>query len=238
MHQKYLLTLMIGISIFGSSTTLILAFYSPITPDNFWRKPLIGLIFTLICVFGILAVFFSKRCSKIFYTHKTGEPTKHEAKNFDSREVSFKFKGHHLDCGKFSTHVICINNHIICAACTGLLLGALITLVGNFFYFFGGWNIGQFGLPIVLVGQIGIFLGLIQFKFKGYLRLTVNTFFVISTFLVLVGMDMLSKNAFIDLYTLLLIIFWLLTRILISKWDHWRTCHTCALHCKMKQKGC
>jgi len=234
MHKNYLLTLMIGISIFGSFTTLMLAFYSPITPDNFWRKPLIGSIFTLICIFGVLAVFFSEKCSKFFYMHKTEKPMKLKAKNLDSHGFSFKFKGHHIDCGRFSTHVICINNHIICAACAGLLLGALITLVGNFFYFFVGFDIGQLGLPIILVGQIGILLGMIQFKFKGYLRLIVNTFFVISSFLVLVGMDTLSKSAFIDLYTLLLIIFWLLTRILISQWDHWRICYTCNLHCKMK----
>lgn len=225
---------MIGISVFGSFTTVILAFYPLETYENFWRKPITGSIFALICIFGVVAVFFSEKCSKMFYMHKGEKSTKTNAENLYPPNVFPKFKGHHPNCEGFSAHVICMNGHVLCAACTGLFVGAIIALIGNFLYFFAGWNMRPIGLLIVLAGQIGIFLGLIQFKFKGYFRLTVNALFVFASFLVLVGMNELSQNLFVNLYMLLLIIFWLLTRILISQWDHWRICHKCELKCGLK----
>jgi hypothetical protein len=187
----------------------------------------------LICVFGIVAVFFPKKCSEI-YLHQTEKPTISETENPDFHEISINFKGHHPDCGRFSAHVAHIDGHVFCVACTGLLLGGLIALTGTALYFFVEWNIVEVGLSAVLVGQIGILLGFVQFKFKGYARLTLNAFFVFACLLTLVGIDKLAESIFINLYMIALITFWLLTRILISQWDHWRICHTCKLSCELK----
>jgi hypothetical protein len=211
---------------------------NPLVTQNFpWRKPLIGSLFTMICISGIIAAFFPKKCSETSHLSKTEEPAISEAKTRSSNRCSITLKGHHLDCGRFSAHVIKVGEHVFCAACTGLLFGAFIVLVGTALYFFDGWDIGQFGFSAVSVGQVGIVLGFIQFKFEGYARLTLNAFFVISAFLTLVGIDKLAENMVVDLYLVVLIIFWLLTRILISRWDHWRICHTCKLTCELKESG-
>jgi hypothetical protein len=231
---NFILPFAIGVSLFGLFTTLMLAMYPPTVQENFfWRKPLTGLLFALICVFGIVAVFFPKKCSET-YLHQTEKPTISETENPDFHEISINFKGHHPDCGRFSAHVAHIDGHVFCVACTGLLLGGLIALTGTALYFFVEWNIVEVGLSAVLVGQIGILLGFVQFKFKGYARLTLNAFFVFACLLTLVGIDKLAESIFINLYMIALITFWLLTRILISQWDHWRICHTCKLSCELK----
>jgi hypothetical protein len=230
-----ILAFFVGISIFGSFTTLMIAFYPPVAQENFlWRKPLTGLLFTLICISGITAIFFPKKCSEAFHTHQTEKPTVQKTKNSNFQETSITFEGHHPDCGRFSAHITRIDGHVFCAACTGLLLGALIALAGTALYFFAEWNIVELGLSAILIGQIGVLLGFVQFKFKGVVRLILNAFFVFANFLTLAGIDKLAESIFIDLYVIALIVFWLLTRILLSQWDHWRICRTCKVSCELK----
>jgi len=237
LRPNFILMFIITVSLFGSFITLMLALHPPTTPENFlWRKPLVGSMFTLICISGIVAGFFPKKCSETFNLRKTEKTAISKIKNPNSHKVSITLKGHHPNCGNFSAHVIQVYGHVLCAACTGLLLGAFIALAGTALYFFAGWDIGQVGFLTVLVGQTGVLLGFIQFKFKGFTRLTLNAFFVFSTFLTLVGIDKLAENTVIELYLIVLIIFWLLTRILISQWDHWRICHECKLFCELKEK--
>ncbi|MBS7638359.1 hypothetical protein KEJ49_05700 [Candidatus Bathyarchaeota archaeon] len=54
------------------------------------------------------------------------------------RSSAFSIKGHHPDCGRFKAHTINIFGRALCAACTGLLLGALLILPGGILYFFLG----------------------------------------------------------------------------------------------------
>ncbi len=229
----------ISVSLFGSSTVIMLALHPPAIQESLsYRKTLIGSLFTLICISGIVAAFFPEKCSKAFHLPKIEKSTISEANTHVSYECSITVKGHHPDCGRFSDHVLNVGKHVFCAACTGLLLGAFIVLAGTALYFFGGWDNGQFGFVAVLVGQVGIVFGFIQLKFKDYARLTLNAFFVFGVFLTLVGIDKIAENMVIDLYLVVLMIFWLFTRIIISQWDHRRICRTCKLTCKLKEVGC
>jgi hypothetical protein len=237
MRSDFILTFTISVSLFGSFTTLVLALNPPLAQENLlWRKPLIGSFFTLICVLGIIAAFSPMKCSGAFHLPKREKPAISEPGASESSRRSVTLKGHHLDCGRFSAHVISVDKHVFCAACTGLLLGALIVLVGTGFYFFGGLGVGWFGFSAVLIGQVGIVLGFVQFRFGGYVRLSLNAFFVLGAFLTLVGVDGVAGNVFLDLYLIVLIVFWLVTRILISQWDHWRICYTCGLACELKER--
>jgi hypothetical protein len=123
----------------------------------------------------------------------------------------------------------------LCSACTGLLFGAVMALVGTLAYFFADWNFNQAGFPSLLIGIAGIALGFLQFRFKAFLRLAINSFFVVGAFLILVNVDLLTQNLLIDLYALFLIVFWLLTRILISKWNNGRICLSCE-SCELRKK--
>ncbi|MEM0314285.1 MAG: hypothetical protein QXQ41_07035, partial [Candidatus Bathyarchaeia archaeon] len=80
-------------------------------------------------------------------------------------------------------------------------------------------------------GQIGVALGLFQFKFRNFMRLALNAIFVIACFLILAGADSVAGNLLLDLYIFGLILYWLFTRIMLSKWDHTRICRKCGFSC-------
>jgi hypothetical protein len=223
--RYYPLIFAAGVSIFGLLIVLMLAVNPPTIYENsLWRKPLIGSIFSLICTLGILAALFPKQCSGT--SHFQGNDV-----NITSHRIHAA--SHHPDCKKFSAHVINVGNHMLCAACTGLLLGAIIALVGTALYFFVGWNVEGASFPAVLIGAVGIILGFLQLKFRGFVRLTLNMFFVLGAFLILVGIDELAESLFVDFFLTALIVFWILTRIQLSQWDHWRICRNCESQCEV-----
>jgi hypothetical protein len=224
---------MISISLFSLFLTIILAFNPPITQESFpWRRPIIGATFEVICVLGIIAVFFPKQCSATFHSKRERESS---IGNLASHGNYPLLQGHHPDCEEYSAHVIRINNKTLCAACTGLLLGALIAMAGAALYFFSNWQIGH-NPQTVFVGTLGVGFGLFQIKFRGAIRLLVNTSFVLGTFLILVGMDALTQSLLMDSFLIVLTVFWLFTRILLSQWDHWRTCYACKNPCEAREK--
>jgi len=229
--KRYNLIMMFNVSVvtFSLFIVLMLALNPPITSENlFWRKPLVGIVFSLICVSGIFAAFFPKHCTGTYHFQKEGN-------NLASRSFSSTVEGHHLSCAKFSAHVIHARNHTLCAACTGLCLGAFMTLVGTDLYFFCGWCYEQTPISAVLIGMVGVVFGFLQLKSMGFARLMLNAFFVVGAFLILVGIDELTHNIFVDLFLLALIVFWILTRILLSQWDHWRICSNCKSSCEARK---
>jgi hypothetical protein len=187
----------------------------------------------IICASGIIAALYPKRCSSTFEHQKVTETAISDDKNPQLRRV---VKGHHLSCGGFTAHIIEMKGRILCAACTGLFLGATFAVIGTVAYFFAGWQIRQFSFLAVVTGQLGVLLGFIQFKFKGFMRLAFNVIFVLGAYLILVGMDALAENAFIDFYLILLVVLWIWTRILLSQWDHKKICGACKLECKLKER--
>lgn len=219
-----------SLSLIGLFTVLMFALKAPTPIENIsWRKPLIGSIFALICIAGSIATLFPKRCSGFFNLQRK------ENSKFSHGENSKLYgtvRGHHIECGKFSTHTIQIQGRIVCAGCTGLLLGAMIALSGTILYFFSDWKPGVTYFPMVLIGITGIILGFIQLKFKGFFRLVLNTFFVLGAYLIIVTLDNFTKNIFVDLYLIGLIILWICTRILLSQWDHRRICCSCKINFK------
>jgi hypothetical protein len=233
-RPKLILLFFVGVSIFGLLTTLMLALYTPKTRENLpWRKPLVGSIFLLICASGIMAGFFPEKCSGTFGLHgKKKLASSHD----ENPKLHVAMRGHHPDCGRFSSHVVQMDSHTLCAACTGLILGAILALIGATFYFFGTWHTGETGFPAVVAGVIGVLLGFLQLKLEGFIRLLLNVVFVLGAFLTLVGIDQLAENLWADIFLIVLIIFWILTRITLSQWDHWRTCQNCKLECRILEE--
>ena len=224
----------IGISAFGLLTTLLLTLLPPAPVENLpWRKPLIGIMFIMICISGGVASLFPHKCSEHFDLRENKEPI---TSSRDSNDVHLTVKGHHPNCKEFSAHIIQTKRRTLCAACTGLLLGALIAILGAVLYFFLGL---EFQSPDYLVTPIGlgcVVIGFFQLRFKGVVRSVLNALFVVGAYFVLAGMDMLSKNMFTDVYLIVLIFFWIYTRILLSQWDHARICRICKLNCELKEK--
>ena len=224
--ERFMLVFSAVISTFGLVTTIILTLVSPaIVIENVpWRKPVVGSVFALICLLGIIAVLYPEKCSKIFDSPKNSKLTTTHTDNGNSCAV---MQGHHPNCGGFSSHVINIGEHHLCAACTGLSVGAIMALVGTVLYFFMNWSVGEYVLFTVLLGVSGVALGFLQLRSKGIVRLALNICFVFGAFLVLIGIDESVGSVFLDLFFVALIVFWILTRILLSQWDHRRICRRC-----------
>jgi len=239
-----------GLSFIGLFLVGILVSYPPVIKENFpWRKPVIGSTFASICILGILAVFFPSRCLSVFNFKKKEKRRRSDLKEssasrqgkFVFQRGSFAMQGHHPNCGSFSTHVFRINKRTICTSCAGLLLGALLSILGTSLYFSYNWHIGQESPLLVCVGILGIVSGLLQFPlFKNrpnFLRFFFNVFFVLGSFFALIGVDTLLHSVTADLILVLLIVFWLFTRISLSQWDHERICRSCGLVCDFVGQG-
>ena len=227
------LEFMIACSLFGSLVTLLIVVCPHSTvQDYFWRKPLIGLVFLLICAWGSLTAVSPRKCSIAHETQMSRALMNSDVKtSFPSSS-----EGHHPHCGRFSAHVIRFEGTSYCAACTGLLVGGVIAMSVTSLYFFFGLNAGLAGFPAVLVGQSGLILGLTQFKLKSWIRSIANLLFVLGSSLMLIGVDQLVGSVLVDTYVIGLIILWILTRVMISQWDHRRICLSCGFSCATETK--
>jgi hypothetical protein len=228
--SRLILLFAILISAFGLTTVLILAKYgSPSTFTSTWRKPIAGSIFTAICLLGMLSALSPSKCMcSETYGHqfKSQNPPTNQISN-----LNINTKGHHKDCGKFSDHIIRVKNTTLCAACTGLFIGSTCSIIGASLYFFVGLDLFSIRFQNVVIGVALVTLGFLQLKFKGIYRSIMNVLFVLGAFLILTGLDETAKSLPIDLFTLVLITFWIFTRILLSQWDHRRICMECPNPC-------
>jgi len=194
-----------------------------VTGDSPWRKTVIGSIFSTFCLLGVLAVFSPNKCGTIIDRKKESGASV----SIESNGPVTVLRGHHPTCGKYSAHIFRIGDRTFCAACIGLLLGGLLALAGAVIYFFCDWRVAEYSVLIVLLGVVGVSFGLFQFKVKSLFRLSANIIFVLGALLILIGVDAVVHSLFFDLFAVCLIVFWLLTRISLSEWDHEMICSGC-----------
>ena len=223
----------VGVSISGMIISLTLASQTPTATEFNNQKPLIGATFTIFCVLGVVAAVTPRKCSE-----SLGSKARSNKFGFYHVPTCIEkpLAGHHPNCEKFSAHVINLRGRYICAACTGLFLGGLIDLVGTFLYFFFGWEYKIETFVIVFIGILAVLIGFFQLKFSRFARSLLNVSFVVGCYLVLSGMDQSQRSLSYDLFIFSLIVFWLVTRILLSQWDHERICMGCDLMPTPKKK--
>jgi hypothetical protein len=163
---------------------------------------------------------FRRAKKKEFNQVSSGLPTKTVA-----------FRGHHPDCGSFGAHVIRVGQRVFCAGCVGLILGAILSLFGVALHFFINMPFELNYFLAFWIGFVGVFCGLLQYHLfnwgKSSVHLAVNSYFVFGVFLFLVGIDGIIQNTIVDFYLIVLSLFWLYTRILLSQLDHRKICNSC-----------
>jgi len=240
--RNFELLFLIGVSFFGVFLMGVFAVSPPSVQGNLpWGRLLIGSVFSLICALGILAVLFPKACSLMFYrgSSEVSKPSNLPQNNTSSRSTFFKLRivhGHHPNCEEFSAHEFKIGNRTFCTGCVGLLIGALVALVGAATCFFNDYYVEQ-GIQFLFLGILGVVFGILQYPLfnvrQRFLRLFLNFYFIFGMFLILIGIDMLIHSTVVDLFVLLLCVFWLFTRISLSQWDHKRICQGC-----MRESNC
>lgn len=227
-------TLFLLISLLGLCLITVLTFHlQTLSVDLPWRKPLVGSIFASICLLGVAAGLSPSKCSQAFhFKRKSQKRSSHTIETAGAEKRTFPLRGHHPSCGNFSAHVFQLGNRTFCAGCTGLILGAIISLLGVILYFFSDLSAERGGFIVFWLGFVGVVCGLLQYNLKvkrSFVHLFLNVIFVFCAFLLLVGIDATTHNLVIGFYFNALSVFWILTRIVLSQQDHQRICATCNL---------
>ncbi len=184
-------------------------------------QALVGTLYMTVCISGTIAVFCPKWCSRLFRKPQNLLP------QAEKQSVSLQIEGHHPNCDNYATNRIKLQGRSLCAACSGLLLGAIIAMAGAMLYFFAGLNFGWNSVWLLVVGELLMLLGLMQVRFSSYTKLGTNLLFVVGSYLLLVETDVIGKNVLIDFYALGVIVFMLWLRISLSEWHNKRTCLLC-----------
>ncbi|MFX1563280.1 MAG: hypothetical protein ACFFDP_08225 [Promethearchaeota archaeon] len=212
----------------------ILTFYAPVAGQAIpYEKQVVGTIFSIICVLGILAGIVPSRCSQLFHFKRERKEPMKTSKATESLKPPIVTRGHHPTCGHYSTHVLQLGSTILCTGCTGLVIGGLIALVGSALFFFLGWTLPLifvfywFGFLCVVVGLLQHFLYKALKVLSGFVRIIVNAFFVIGVFFLLVTTVEITQFFALEVYLLLLIVYWIFTRIMMSKREHHLVCTEC-----------
>jgi len=232
-------------SILSSFLIVVMIISQPISIESpTIRTSIVGVIFCFICNFGILAALFPKQCSSTFHGKKDtnvkqGPLTKSRKNQFKKSSNIFNMKivhGHHITCEEFSHHELQILDKTFCIGCYGLLSGAILSLSGMILYLFRLWFINEYTFNFfVWFGLIGVNLGLIKpllTKLKQrMIRYLLEVLFVFGVFALLVTIDLALKNLMVDLYLVLLSLYWLWTKIIVTRWDHGKTCRVCGYKC-------
>lgn len=188
--------------------------------------------FTLICIAGTIAGIRPSSCSRSSESAKTRGTAEQPRVNHSEIRVVDR-KGHHYSCEHYSGHVISTRSRVFCAGCTGLALGGTIAAAGSLLHMITGFSYGS-GMLLFWFGFTGVAIGLLQHPLyrvlgvqNGFVRIGVNVLFVNGAFLLLYGADQLVHSLSLDTYILIVILFWISTRVVMSRREHLRICTEC-----------
>ncbi|NLF87482.1 hypothetical protein GX563_01515 [Candidatus Bathyarchaeota archaeon] len=220
--SSFLLLFLVTASVFGLALIPMLIVQPSMRGDDLlFRRPLVGTLFGVICVLGIVAVFYPVKCRLMFQ--------KPSFLNSDKAPISRgEISGHHPNCENYSANRIKIVGRVFCAACSGLLVGAIVALALTFLFILGFINSGFGSLWAFAVGAALMLLGLTQIKFGGFTKAALNALFVVGSYVLLVAVDLVAQSLLLDFYTIGLIVYLLWIRILFSEWHNKRTCFACS----------
>jgi hypothetical protein len=199
---------------------------SPITQQN----PIHLIIFVSLCVLGAVATLFPRRCSPEIRV--TGDL--HVSRYTDVLGLRI-IHGHHSDCRDLSNHEVLLGEKRICAGCLGLLAGSFIavflTATQGIQRMPVPFQFGYLGLAFVAAG---IVYSVVIPGSPPVLRTVLNAFFVTGFALEYL---VLTSARDLGLMGISLSIFWMYTRIRLSRWSHERLCAVCDEPCDGKKVG-
>jgi hypothetical protein len=222
----------LAVSILSLGLLTILTFNRTVPKTDFtWQKPATGLIFSAICVLGIIAGLSPRQCSRATHFKTTKESLPTTQKLFNGEEASVTFKGHHPTCGNFSSHVLSFGGRTLCAGCAGLVFGAILSLAGSTLYFFYGLPNVEFSEIVFWLGFFAVVCGLLQYEVpvnNSFLHFFLNATFVLGAFFLFVEVNIANESFMLNLYLLSLTVYWILTRIELSRIEHRKKCFSCS----------
>ena len=202
------------------SLVMLVTFFSQITDKVPFQNVYTGSIYAVICVAGIVLGLHPPRFAK------RGSITREEV-------VATGYKGHHPTCGRFTSHVIRFQNRTLCAGCSGLVVGAVLSLAGSLYFFFD-LQLGEASIIIYIVGMVFIAMGIFQYSLLktsyGAVHFFTNVLFVVGTMFLLIGFNEINGSVLV-FYLFAIMIFWIIARIVHSQVEHDRICLQCGRRC-------
>jgi hypothetical protein len=219
--SRFFLLFLVAVLVIGLSIVPLLLLQPNLQADpSPFRRPLVGALYSAVCILGIIAVFYPSKCRMMF---KKPNVSPHPMK----KHSTAVFRGHHPDCDNFSSNRIIIKGSVFCSACSGLLIGAILAIAWVFLFSLGFFDFGTESLWILAVGEVLMLVGLAQIKMSDYIKMAMNALFVVGSAISLGVADLTAQNFLIDVYVLGLIVFMLWFRILLSEWKNKRMCLAC-----------
>jgi hypothetical protein len=192
-------------------------------------RGLVWAVFSSLCILGGSATLFPHHCS----------PSISLADGLDTtRYTEFQgvrlVHGHHPTCGRFEDHEFKLQGKTLCSGCTGLLIGSIISFAIATLHFVYNYRLpavaGYLGLGLVVIGLL--YIPLLK-KAVTPLRLAFNAFFVLGFGLLLSAVDGLG-DPILDAIVIGLSVYWMFTRILLSRWSHDKVCSICDDPCERR----
>jgi len=217
-----------------------ITFLTPHTQDGFaWRRLPTGSLFSLLCILGIIAVFFPQHCTRSAYKYQNSHPEallqQQQFQTSSALGGVTVTHGHHPLCERYRQHEFLLGEKTLCSACMGLFSGALIALVGACYVFLLQ---GPFNLPYGLAaafGAIAIMLGLVSHVVSDTQgparRFFFNALMIVGMLFLLTGADGIAQSLAVNALLIGSFILVLFTRILVSQDRHDQICKTCEQAC-------
>lgn len=196
-------------------------------------RAVVGMALLMVSVLGISMALRPNWRRLITEPDRTGDG---EGDGDDTRLPGPRRRGHHPECEPFSGHTLSWGGRVRCAGCTGLTLGALVTIV---------MVIGYVLLPIpdpALLGPGLVLCGLALVAVDLYAaamgasdpmaNMALNGLMVMGFAFVSIGLLESTGEWTWGLIGVVFSVLWMDTRIQLSRWNHSATCTVCPEACK------
>ncbi len=226
----------VSTSLVGLSLLTMLTIYSQVPTLDFpFRKQMVTSVFVLICLLGIIAGTSPSKCLNVLDIRwrRKSKPSSYSSSEPSSVRQIVGHAGHHPVCGNFSSHTISFGENIYCAGCTGLIAGAIISVIGSLIYVLFELNLGGVSQLLFWTGFIWVILGLIQHSIRDVggvvVHLLLNILFVVGAFFLLVAVDVITASFVLELYLFGLIFYWIFARTKLSQLEHGKICARCGI---------
>jgi hypothetical protein len=194
------------------------------------QNPVHLILFITICVLGAVATVFPRKCSPDIPRSSDLQSARYTM--FLGTRI---IHGHHSDCIGFRNHEIHLGEKRICAGCLGLLAGSILAILITTTQAIQSIPVPPQSeyLGLIFVAA-GLAYSVLVPGSSSALRVSLNALLVTGFALVYLS---LTRARGLGLMGISLGIFWMFTRIRLSRWSHERLCTGCDEPCEEKKSG-
>jgi hypothetical protein len=144
--------------------------------------------------------------------------------------------GHHPDCKSFQSHVLRTKARALCAGCTGLALGSLVSILLTSVYVILPLGVQPAILhALIALGILLVIVSYVEIAAPArnvLVHVTANTLLVVGFSSLVIGTFQLTGSLAYGLLAVVISFLLLDTRIQLSNWRHSRVCTDCRESCK------